>query len=69
MLTAEQRGLLLDVTQLGLDGGGIVDPTGALDAARGVISLGRGDVWGAGISGVGILLPVIGDLVEGRQAR
>jgi hypothetical protein len=62
-LTPEQRALILDLTQLTLDVGGIVDPTGALDGANAVISVARGDFLGAGISLVA-MVPYVGDLAK-----
>jgi hypothetical protein len=56
--------LALDLTQAALDIAGIFDPTGAADAASGVISLSRGDWLGAGISAVGALLPYAGDTAK-----
>lgn len=63
-LSAQQRELLLDMTQLTLDLVGIVDPTGAADLASGAISLSRGDLLGAAISGISALLPYAGDLAK-----
>ncbi len=63
-LSPQQKELILDMTQISLDLIGIVDPTGAADAASGLISLGRGDLLGAGISALGALLPYAGDLAK-----
>ena len=62
-LTPEQRDLVMDLTQVGLSVVGIFDPTGIADGADAVISLGRGDYWGAGISALGII-PYLGDLAK-----
>jgi len=62
-LTPEQKELVLDLTQVGLSVVGIFDPTGLADGADAVISLGRGDYWGAGISALGII-PYLGDLAK-----
>ncbi|MGI9056714.1 MAG: hypothetical protein ACR2F2_13045, partial [Pyrinomonadaceae bacterium] len=62
-LTPEQKELVLDLTQVGLTVVGIFDPTGVADGADAVISLGRGDYWGAGISALGII-PYLGDLAK-----
>jgi hypothetical protein len=62
-LTAEEQELLLDLTQVGLSIAGIFDPTGIADGADALISLGRGDYWGAGISALG-MIPYLGDLAK-----
>ena len=62
-LTPEQQDLVLDLTQVGLSVVGIFDPTGVADGADAIISLGRGDYWGAGISALGII-PYLGDLAK-----
>lgn len=62
-LTPEQKELVLDLTQVGLSVVGIFDPTGIADGADAVVSLGRGDYWGAGISALGII-PYLGDLAK-----
>lgn len=62
-LTPEQRELVMDLTQVGLSVVGIFDPTGIADGADAVISLGRGDYWGAGISALGII-PYLGDIAK-----
>jgi hypothetical protein len=61
--TAEERALALDLTQMGLDIAGIIDPTPISDGTNGVISLFRGDLLGAGISVVGFI-PYLGDLAK-----
>ncbi|HEY0172495.1 MAG TPA: hypothetical protein VGB98_15845 [Pyrinomonadaceae bacterium] len=61
--TAEERALALDLTQMGLDIAGILDPTPISDGTNGVISLFRGDLLGAGISVVGFI-PYLGDLAK-----
>lgn len=61
--TPEQRALILDLTQMGLDIAGILDPTPISDGTNGVISLFRGDLLGAGISVVGFI-PYLGDLAK-----
>ncbi|HEX8187129.1 MAG TPA: hypothetical protein VF586_02190 [Pyrinomonadaceae bacterium] len=61
--TPEQRELILDLTQMGLDIAGILDPTPISDGSNGVISLFRGDLLGAGISAVGFI-PYLGDIAK-----
>lgn len=55
--------LALDVTQIGLDIAGIVDPTPISDGSNTVISLFRGDWGGAGISALG-MIPYLGDAAK-----
>lgn len=62
-LTPEQQELVLDLTQVGLSVVGIFDPTGIADGADALISLKRGDYWGAGISALGII-PYLGDIAK-----
>ncbi|MDQ3323866.1 MAG: hypothetical protein M3525_15745, partial [Acidobacteriota bacterium] len=62
-LTSEQKELIADLTQVGLSVVGIFDPTGIADGADAIISIGRGDYWGAGISALGII-PYLGDLAK-----
>jgi predicted DNA-binding protein len=62
-LTPEQKELVADLTQVGLSVVGIFDPTGIADGADAIISIGRGDYWGAGISALGII-PYLGDLAK-----
>lgn len=62
-LTPEQKELVLDLTQVGLSVVGIFDPTGIADGTDAVVSLGRGDYWGAGISALGII-PYLGDIAK-----
>lgn len=62
-LTPEQKELVLDLTQVGLSVVGIFDPTGIADGTDAVISVGRGDYWGAGISALGII-PYLGDIAK-----
>ncbi len=62
-LTAEQKELVADLTQVGLSVIGIFDPTGIADGADALISIKRGDYWGAGISALGII-PYLGDLAK-----
>lgn len=62
-LTAAQKSLALDVTQLGLDIIGIFEPTPFADGANTLISLGRGDWFGAITSAVGII-PYVGDAAK-----
>ncbi|MFK7817548.1 MAG: hypothetical protein AB8G99_02420 [Planctomycetaceae bacterium] len=49
------RGTKLDILQMAIDLGGIVDPSGGLDIAGAFLSLVRGDLLGAGISAVSAL--------------
>lgn len=53
--------LLLDLTQMTLDIVGIFDPIGLSDGANALISAGRGDWVGAGLSALAIV-PVVGAL-------
>jgi len=62
-LDHEKTELLLDLTQMGLDIAGLIDPTPISDGVNGVISLFRGDWLGAGISAVS-MIPYIGDLAK-----
>lgn len=62
-IEAEKRELLLDIAQIALAVVGIFEPTPFADGADGLISLFRGDFWGAGISAVG-MVPYIGDLAK-----
>jgi hypothetical protein len=55
--------LALDVTQIGLDIAGIVDPTPISDGSNTAISLFRGDWGGAGISALG-MIPYLGDAAK-----
>lgn len=55
--------LALDLTQIGLDIAGLFDPTPISDGANALISLGRGDWLGAGLSAVG-MVPYIGDVAK-----
>jgi len=68
-LTLEQEELALDVTQIVLDVIGIFEPTPFADGTNALISLGRKDWLGAGISALGII-PYIGDLAKaGKLGR
>lgn len=55
--------LALDLGQMALDIAGIFDPTPVSDGANALISLGRGDFLGAGLSAVSIV-PGVGDLAK-----
>lgn len=55
--------LALDLTQIGLDIVGIFEPTPFADGANTLISLGRGDWLGAGLSVLGVV-PYLGDLAK-----
>jgi len=61
--TDEQQELVLDLTQMSLDIVGMADPTPISDGANGLISLGRGDWFGAAISAVS-MIPYIGDAAK-----
>lgn len=69
---ADAEGLLLDLGQMALDLIGVVDPTPLSDGASALISLGRRDWSGVGISMLGIV-PYVGDLAKltklGRHAE
>lgn len=60
---AELRYLTTDLAQLVLDITGFVDPTPVSDGLNALISLGRGDWLGAGLSGLS-MIPYIGDLAK-----
>jgi hypothetical protein len=62
-LTEEQKGLLLDTTQFVLDIVGIVEPTPFADTTNAVISAGRGDWLGAGLSLISVV-PYVGDIAK-----
>ncbi|MFD1893046.1 hypothetical protein H0I39_06100 [Ottowia beijingensis] len=55
--------LALDLTQIGLDIAGFFDPTPISDGANTLISLGRGDWLGAGLSAIS-MVPYIGDAAK-----
>lgn len=55
--------LALDLTQIGLDIAGFFDPTPISDGANTLISLGRGDWLGAGLSAVS-MIPYLGDAAK-----
>ncbi len=71
-LARQKRELILDLTQMGLDIAGLIDPTPVSDGANGIVSLFRGDFLGAGISALG-MIPYVGDLAKvgklGKYAR
>jgi hypothetical protein len=68
-LTKEERELVLDISQIILDLAGVIDPTPASDGTNLVISVARGDWFGAGISGLS-LIPYVGDLAKaGKLGR
>lgn len=64
---AEQRELLFDLAQMGLDITGIVDPTPLSDGANALISAGRGDGVGF-VVGVVSIVPGVGDLAKAAKA-
>jgi hypothetical protein len=59
-LAQANRELGLDLAQAALDVAGIVDPTPVSDLVNGAISLGRGDLLGAGLSLISVV-PYVGD--------
>lgn len=68
-LTTEQRAIVLDVTQFTLDIVGIFEPTPFADSTNAMISIGRGDWIGAGISAISVV-PYVGDLAKaGKFSR
>lgn len=68
-LSGEDRELLLDVAQITLDLAGVIDPTPISDGTNVLVSVSRGDWFGAGLSGLG-LIPFIGDLAKaGKLGR
>lgn len=62
-LTTEQRAIALDLTQFGIDIVGMFEPTPFADGTNALISIVRGDWFGASLSGVSIV-PYIGDLAK-----
>lgn len=60
---ARLRDLSLDLAQIALDVAGFVDPTPISDGTNAVISVARGDWFGAGIGAVSIV-PYVGDLAK-----
>lgn len=56
--------LSLDLFQLGLDLGGIIDPTPIADGASALFSLARGMWLDAALSGVAAIVPYVGDLAK-----
>ncbi|MCA9465904.1 MAG: hypothetical protein KC643_10735 [Nitrospira sp.] len=62
-LSHEQKELLLDLGQFTLDIIGFFEPTPFADGTNSLISLGRGDWMGAGLSILGVI-PYIGDLAK-----
>src|SRR6056297_2020620 len=62
-LTPEQEEVALDIAQLTLDLVGIFEPTPFADGTNALISIGRGDWMGGGLSGLGII-PYLGDLAK-----
>lgn len=68
-LSEEEQNVLLDLGQMTLDLVGIVDPTPISDGTNALISAGRGDWFGAGISAVA-MVPLLGDLAKaGKLGR
>lgn len=65
-LSRRERELLLDLTQLALDVVGLFEPTPFADAANVAISLGRRDLSGALLSGLG-MVPYVGDLAKAAR--
>lgn len=59
----EQKRLLLDMGQFVLDIVGIFEPTPFADGSNALISMGRGDWLGAGLSAISIF-PYLGDFAE-----
>lgn len=62
-LARQKSELMLDLTQMGLDIAGLIDPTPVSDGANGIVSLFRGDFLGAGISALS-MIPYVGDLAK-----
>lgn len=60
---ATDADLALDLTQIGLDVAGLFDPTPISDGANALISIGRGDWLGAGLSAIS-MVPYIGDAAK-----
>ena len=59
----EATEVILDLTQMGLDLAGTVDPTPTADGFNALISLSRGDLTGAGISAIS-MIAYFGDLAK-----
>ncbi len=66
MCTDESGGGWIDWAQGGLDGVGVLDPTGVSDAINALIYAGRGQWGNAAISGIAIA-PYIGDIGKGGK--
>lgn len=62
-LARQQRELALDLTQMALDIAGLIDPTPISDGANGIVSIFRGDFFGAGVSALS-MIPYVGDLAK-----
>lgn len=62
-LTTEEQALVLDLTQFVLDIVGIFEPTPFADGTNAIISAGRRDFFGAGLSVLSII-PYLGDLAK-----
>lgn len=62
-LARQKRELTLDLTQMALDIAGLIDPTPVSDGANGIVSLFRGDLFGAGVSALS-MIPYVGDLAK-----
>ena len=62
-LARQQRELTLDLSQMALDLVGLIDPTPVSDGANGIVSLFRGDFFGAGVSALS-MVPYLGDLAK-----
>lgn len=62
-LSAAQKALMLDLTQMGIDVVGLFDPTPVSGAINTGISAARGDVWGTLLSAAS-MIPYAGDLAR-----
>ena len=62
-MTEAQKGLALDLTQMGIDVVGMFDPTPTTGAINTGISLARHDWWGAALSAIS-MVPYAGDLAR-----
>ncbi|MBL8941811.1 MAG: class I SAM-dependent methyltransferase [Myxococcales bacterium] len=69
-LVAAQAELKWLIAEAALDVAGVFDPTPASDLAAAALALHRGDLWGAGLSMLGVV-PYVGDAIgkTGKGAR
>jgi uncharacterized protein len=63
-LSKAEVNIIRDIGQIGLDIAGIFDPTPISDGLSTIISLGKGDWFGAAISAGGAIFPYVGDAAK-----